>query len=155
MMKTCDRIADCPLEQNQEVDVDERLSDHNFQLLRWLIDYELRAAGRYRRFVTLLLVTSRGGCFLLKDILLKTKRDSDKLFELDGECAILMSETDQAGAMVAVNRYKALFSEEMDLRFSIVSFPVDGVNCSDLLGTVYRRLNAAKLLDCGAIVASG
>jgi hypothetical protein len=154
-MKTFDKCNGSLPEQERDAHAHDRLSEHNFQLLRWLIDYELRAAERYRRFVALLLVTSTNGCFLLKDILMKTKRESDRLFELDNECAILMSETDQAGAMVAVNRYKALFSEEVDLRFSIVSFPVDGVNCADLLGTVYRRLNAARMLECGAIVCSG
>lgn len=154
-MKTIEKITRPTPAQEQEAIAPYRMSDHNFQFLRWLIEYELRAAERYRRFVALLLVTSNSGCFFLKDILMKTKRESDKLFELDNECAILMSETDQTGAMVAVSRYKSLFSEDVDLRFSIVSFPVDGVNCTDLLGTVYRRLNAAKMLGCGATVASG
>lgn len=141
--------------QEREAPSYDRLSDHNFHLLRWLIDYELRAAERYRRFVTLLLATSNGGSFFLKDILSKTKRESDKLFELDGEVALLMSETDSSGTLVAVARYKSLFSEDVDLRFGLASFPVDGINCTDLLATAYRRLNAAKILECGAVVSNG
>lgn len=133
----------------------DRSCEHNFHLLRWLVDYELRAAERYRRFVTLMLVASRNGGFLLKDVLAKTKRESDRLFELDNEVAILMSETDVAGALTAVERYKSLFSEEIDLRFSVVSFPLDGVNCSDLMGKVFQRLDEAKALECGAVVSHG
>lgn len=154
-MKTCDKSNESPALFQRAPYACDRLSEHNFQLLRWLVDYELRAAERYRRFVTLILVTTNTGCFFLKDILMKTKRESDKLFELDNELAILMSETDLNGALVAVERYKSLFSEDVDLRFSVVSFPLDGVNCADLLGKVYRRLNAAKMLECGAVVCNG
>lgn len=154
-MKASNKINAPAATQEREAPPYDRLSDHNFHLLRWLIDYELRAAERYRRFVTLLLATSHGGSFFLKDILAKTKRESDKLFDLDCEVALLMSETDPSGALVAVDRYKTLFSEDVDLRFAVASFPGDGVNCTDLLAIAYRRLNAAKILECGAVVSNG
>lgn len=131
------------------------LKDLNLFLLSWLIDHELRAAERYRRFVALMMVTSPDHKPCLRNILLRTKRDSDKFFEFGNDCAILMSETDMMGAMAAANRYKSLCDNEFDLRFAIASFPFDGVNCMDLLGASYRRLNEAKSQSCGAVVSSG
>lgn len=154
-MKTCGKGNEPAAIYNPTQLTCDRMSEQNFHLLRWLVDYELRAAERYRRFVTLMLVASRNGCFYLKDILVKTKRESDRLFELDNEVAILMSETDLNGALTAVERYKSLFSEDVDLRFSVVSFPLDGVNCSDLMGKVFQRLDVAKALECGAVVSRG
>jgi hypothetical protein len=131
------------------------LIDLNLFLLSWLIDHELRSAERYRRFVALMMVTSPDRSPCLRNILMRTKRDSDKFFEFGNDCAILMSETDMMGALAAANRYKSICDGEFDLRFAIASFPFDGVNCMDLLGASYRRLNEAKSQTCGAVVSSG
>lgn len=129
--------------------------DRNLSLLSWLVDYELRSAERYRRFVALLMVSAASGHHRLKELLLKTKRGSDRCVDLGEEYAILMSETDLMGALAAVGRYKAVFSEKFDVRFSIALFPMDGINSADLVEGAYRRLNAARMLQWGAVVNSG
>jgi hypothetical protein len=114
-------------------------ADPNLNLLNWLIDYELH------------------GPRSIKQILMKTKRSSDRCIEMDQgeEYAILMSETDLMGALAAVNRYKSVFSEKIDVRFSIALFPMDGITSNDLLEAAGRRLNAAGMLKWGAVVSSG
>lgn len=132
------------------------VAEDNLTLLHWLIDYELKAAKRYRRFVTLIMITPLSvSNFHLCKMLYSLKRDSDRIFELEGDCAILMPETDMAGGRAMINRIKSFIKDEIDLRFSIASFPIDGTHRGDLVETACRRLGEAKLAESGTVVSNG
>jgi len=124
--------------------------------LERLLNYELRSSVRYRRFLSMVMVacTSSLGTRerLASNELL---HDSDELFEIEGGYSIVMGETDKAGALTAVERLKSHWKEEGDLRFAVVSFPVDGHIAAELLTSAHRRLNKAKGLHPGAVVATG
>lgn len=154
-MRGCHKIASEPDPLAAPADASRAVVEDRLYLLSWLIDYELRSAERYRRFVALLLLSCPAGRHRLRGLLARTKRECDRLFELDQEYAILMSETDQAGALAALRRYQELGDEALDLRGAVVAFPEDGANCLELLKTLYRRLELARVLERGAVVSSG
>lgn len=120
--------------------------------LKRLLDYELRSAARYRRFVSLLMVTPAKQGVKLHQVLREHVRSSDEYFELDGEAAILMGETDSSEALQAANRYLQLCNGDIDLRFAVASYPSDARVASDLLSTVHRRLAVARSGAEGAII---
>jgi len=88
---------------------------------------------------------------LLRD----TVRDSDELVVSEKGAMLLMSETDQGAAAKAVERCKALCNGNLDLRFSVATFPKDGNVPSAFFDAAVRRLEAAKSLEKGAVVAVG
>lgn len=124
--------------------------------LEWLLDYELRNCIRYRRFVSILMVVRGDDPGSARKVLAENLiRGSDERFEIDGCYTLLMGETDRGGALAAADRLKQLYCEQFDLRFAIVSFPVDGYIARDLLATVQRRIDKAKTMYPGAVVATG
>ena len=124
-------------------------------MLERLLGYELKSSSRYRRFASLVMVSPSAGNMNLGDLLKDTIRDSDEFLEFFGMGAILMGETDSVGAMVAVNRYKMFYNGDFDLRYAVVSYPFDGKDAKDLLGTARQRMNQAKAMYPGAVVGSG
>lgn len=132
-----------------------RHSSAGLELLEWLLDYEIRAAARYRRFATLVMIGSGNGPVNIRELLIDSVRDSDEYFELDSSSAVLMGETDGADALVAVHRYKARCDDDVDLRFSVASYPGDGRGVGELVSAAQRRLNQARGRHRGAIVTSG
>jgi hypothetical protein len=120
-----------------------------------LLDYELRSSIRYRRPVSLVSIGRVGTRVDLRKLLETAFRDSDELFELGGGATIIMGQTDRDGAVAAVNRYKQLCTEEIDLRFAVACFPDDGHNAQDLIASLHRRLQRAMTLDRGGVVAGG
>lgn len=123
--------------------------------LEWLLDYEVRSSVRYRRFLSIVLVACSDGRDAKQLACTNTLRESDARFEVEDGLAIVMGETDRLGALVAVERFRRRCGEGIDLRFAVVSFPVDGYIVSDLLATAYRRVSRAKTLHPGAVVATG
>ncbi len=125
-------------------------------ILERLLDYELRAAARYRRFAALVMVTSGHKESDVVDLLDEQVRGSDEFLQLgDDAAAILMGETDSSDALVAVKRYKSRCQGGEDLRFAVVSYPADGRGTSELLSTASRRLRAARAGGYGAIISTG
>lgn len=121
-----------------------------------MLQYELYAAERYRRFVTLVLVGSDNGLKGLRDFLGSHGRASDVMAEFENSVAVLMGETDRSGALIAVDRFKDLLSNsEVDLRFSVTTFPTDGGKADGLIQRALFRLNRAKRGDRGAIIYNG
>ena len=123
--------------------------------LEMLLDYELRGAVRYRRFATLVLIATGSPQVDVKHQLGETVRSSDELFDLDPTIAILMGETDSAGAMSAINRFKSMCKSETDLRFALASFPADARGTAELLWTAHRRLDEAREGAAGSVISSG
>ena len=54
-----------------------------------------------------------------------------------------------------MNRFKKLYNGEYDLRFSIVSFPVDGRSAEELYEIAQKRLKRAVNSHPGAVIATG
>ena len=91
----------------------------DFNFLRQLLQYELHAAQRHRRFVSLVMMTSENALSGVRDYVGAHVRDSDVIANFDHSVAVLMEETDSEGALKAVDRYKRLFDSQVDLRFSV------------------------------------
>jgi hypothetical protein len=124
--------------------------------LEWLLNYELRGSVRYRRFVSIVVVACGDLRASPTELLANNLvRESDEPFEIEAGYAIVMGETDRIGALTAVERFKRRCNGQTDLRFAVVSFPVDGYIAGELLTTAHRRLSRARALYPGAVVATG
>jgi len=84
-----------------------------------------------------------------------TIRRSDQVFAGRDSAVILMSETDSAGAMQAVQRLRTSLAETSGICFAVSSYPLDGQTAPQLLAVLEGRLTKAKALGQGAVVASG
>jgi hypothetical protein len=124
-----------------------------FAMFYELLQYELHAAERYRRFVSVVMITADDNPTGLPNLLGDHVRRSDVMSDFDSSLAILMGETDKGDALTAVKRYGNLFDDQIDLRFSVVTYPGDGANPYSLVQTAYRRLNKAKTSQKGSVVA--
>ncbi|MCX7016967.1 MAG: hypothetical protein NTW86_31140 [Candidatus Sumerlaeota bacterium] len=126
----------------------EGLPEGEMGRLMWLLEYELRCAARYRRFAALVLFKSLGehnASFV--ELLQTCIRGSDQFFALNGVGAILMGETDTAGAANAVNRYRNCAGKHSDALFGIAGFPSDSTSAAELLRIARRRLQEALKPD--------
>jgi hypothetical protein len=81
--------------------------------------------------------------------------ESDPAFFLTDSIVLLMGETDTEGALKAVERYQALIGPVTNIRYSIASFPGDGMASEDLIDTAHRRLKTAQELDDGSVFTEG
>lgn len=120
--------------------------------LREILDYELKCAERYRRFITLVMVTAAGNDEDVEHVLSGSVRYCDILSEIEGSAMILMSETTMLGGQSAVDRYKSDMTSEGDLRFSIATFPSDGRGADVLMAVGMRRLKKAVSRERGSVV---
>lgn len=127
----------------------------DFTILRQLLQYELYSAQRHRRFVAMVMVTTEEGISGLRSFLGSHIRDSDVIADFDSSIAVLMGETDINSAMVAVDRYKSFFESQLDLRFSVVTYPSDGGKAEHLIKMAYRRLSKARQGESGTVVTTG
>lgn len=123
-------------------------------LLEDVLQYELACAERYRRFVSLVMVTERSNGEQLVNVLSDKVRDSDLLVEKDSTFLILMSETDRNGARTAISRFIDLDGDVHDFRFSVVTYPNDSGDAELLLEAGERRLLKASEGEPGEIVSS-
>jgi hypothetical protein len=82
------------------------------------------------------------------------KRLSDVWADGYDSLAVLMGETDAGDALLAIDRYKSFFDTEIDLRFSVVTYPVDGGQSVGLFEAGRRRLEDAKSGVEGAVVTN-
>ena len=108
--------------------------------LCWLLDYELAAASRFRRFASLAMFTPVKNvnlAALFSDCI----RDCDELFELDDSTVILMGETDKSGANAVIGRIMNQYQHEMKLECVVVSYPNDGKEAMSLLTKAYNELH--------------
>ncbi len=112
--------------------------------LHWLLSHEVRAASRYRRFVSLVMMAAGGkmekGWKFLEDNI----RESDLLFDMGSYSAVVMTETDKQGALKAVDRFAKLLDDTKNFRFALGAFPGDGRRAPEFVSTVYRRLRRSE-----------
>ena len=125
-----------------------------FTMFYELLQYELHAAERYRRFVSLVMITTGSDGAGLTNLLSEHVRKSDVIADFDSSVAVLMGETDKNDALTAIRRYGNIFDSQLDLRFSVVTYPADGSNPYGLVQTAYRRLSKARDAEKGAVIAA-
>jgi hypothetical protein len=123
--------------------------------LAWLLGYELRLAVRYRCYVSVVLMASQSGTFKMGQLLKHTLRESDRQFAVNGYDAILMPRTANSEAQRAVDRFKALCNGEVDVRYSVVTYPGDGGTAATMLNKAKRLLAQARQAEFGAVITSG
>jgi GGDEF domain-containing protein len=99
------------------------------------------------------MMTSENALAGVRDFIGAHVRDSDVIANFDHSVAVLMEETDSEGARMAIERYKRLFDSQVDLRFSIVTYPGDGGKPDGLIKTAYQRLDRARKSDTGSVVS--
>lgn len=119
--------------------------------LQQKLGYEQRLAARYRFFVSIVMISSLKKEVSVRQLLKNTLRNCDELYVLDEGIALLMPHTSLKDALTAVDRFKDLCSERVDLRFSIASYPGDAASLN-LLARAEDRLEAARRGRFGEIV---
>ena len=125
--------------------------------LRYLLDYELSSAKRYRRFVSLVVMSLPSNGRDITKLFHQTLRESDRMFALDPigtSAAVLMSETDGISAMTALERYRRVSGAEVDIRAAIVTFPFDAGSASEILNSANRRVTKALEGGHGSVVST-
>ncbi len=118
-----------------------------------LLEYELNAAERYSRYVSLLMISSKDDLPRVKSIVSDNVRNTDVYSSFDHSIIILMGETQKNDALGAVNRFRRLFPGQQDLQFAIATYPDDEVKPEGLIRTAYDRLNRARQHSELAVVA--
>ena len=131
------------------------MPEEGMGFLRRVLQYELDAAERYRRFVSLVMIASSEGIDRTRQVLNGTIRSSDILAESEDTAVVLMSETDSYGALSAIERYRERGGNASDLRFSLVTYPSDGGGADSLFSTAMRRLQSAVAGELGNVVTTG
>lgn len=129
---------------------------HGERVFYSMAAYEIRCSERYRRFFSLVFMTSdneRNGSVKFKEFLGESLRESDFCAELDGHTGIIMCETDKDAALEATKRLGRLQHNLVDVRSSIASFPEDGTTYRDILQKASNRLHEARHREKGAIVS--
>jgi hypothetical protein len=122
----------------------------------WLLDHELRLAVRHRCYVSVIMMMPRSKKDVSVERLLKqTLRESDCHLVVEGQDVILMPRTTKREAYRAVKRFKELCNGEVDVRYSIVTYPGDGGTVHSMISTAKRRLIGAGRAGFGAIISSG
>jgi len=114
------------------------------QVFDGILRYELHAAERHRRYVSIVLLHSPTDHEGLKHLIGRQVRDSDAVTFYDHSIAILMGETDKSNALRAVERYQDLFGERFDTRYSVTTYPADDTSPESLLAAAHTRLDKAK-----------
>jgi len=127
-------------------------------LLRWLLDHELRAAARYSRPVSLVMMApgerQTNIATLLKDSVVHMRR-SDQLFRVNGAVAMLMTSTKPEGTLSAIERIQHTDGARPDLRFGAAFFPADGEDAQTIVSAARKRLVVAKKGEPGASIVTG
>ena len=118
------------------------------------LDTGVRSAKRSGSPLTLVMAASAGAPAGWKDALAGMVRKSDEFFDVNGTAAVLMRETGDAKARVAVDRYASAGNGELDLCFSMASYPKDGEVAPEIIKTASRRLEEA-MGRAGSTLVSG
>ena len=123
--------------------------------LEWLLSYEQRLAERYRYFLSLVMMSPDNEKAEVMKILESTIRSCDEVFTINGDYIVLMPHTSKQEARVAVNRYKSMYNGELDIRYSITSFPGDINSLSNPTEVGKQRLETAKRGKRDEVISHG
>lgn len=125
--------------------------------LRNRLDYEVACAKRYRRFLSLVIMKMPFDQDVRPTILENSIRESDWFVYLDhikNTVAVLMPETDGTSAKHALERYKKVAGNDVDMRAGIASFPGDAGSTVGLFESAFRSYSQAINSEFGAVVSS-
>ena len=124
--------------------------------LQWLLEYEMQAGRRYRRYATLAIVSTRPGHEKASaELIRKSMRASDAIFILKLDTiAILMGETEMEDGRAAVHRLSRRTNGSLQLCAGLACSPRDGFGVQDLIDRASRRLSLAQSGCYGPIVGS-
>ena len=142
------------IDKAENVEVGERPVRKNIGLLREILHYELESAERYRRFVSIVMVSDSRGTESVDHLLSEKVRYCDVLASAETSAIIMMSETSSVGAQAAIERYKRDVHDSADFRFSLVTFPYDARGVDGLIDMGSRRLQKAVESAPGTVVAA-
>ena len=125
-----------------------------------MLDYEVQASKRYRRFVSLVMMNVKSTDVGPKNpkwlgtLHEEMFRSTDLVFPIDpnGTTAVVMGETECQGALRAVERFQERYNGALVVHSSIASYPADGLTSKDLFTVAERRLDAAEQSRLGAAV---
>jgi len=120
-----------------------------------VLSYAVRVSERYQRNLSLVMLSGENGDADVSNVFTPHLRRSDELLEFRDCAAVLMGETNGAGAKLAVERFKKECNSKVDVRYAIASFPEDGEVAGKLFISARRRLDVARHQGPGAVVASG
>lgn len=120
-----------------------------------VMNYAVRVADRYGRNLSLVCMASGNGAVAYRKFLEGRTRESDEIQVFRDSAAILMGETDRAGALKAVDRLRGTGGRDVDIRFSVASFPEDGDAAVAIFTKASRRLEYARSGGPGTVVSEG
>ena len=103
-----------------------------------LLNHELQAARRYRRYVTLLMMDAGHEHSNLQDVMNAQLRDCDAIVSYNGTYCVLMTETTTDGAYVAIERLKQ--GLDANSLYALVTHPLDGTTSQNLIDRAFIRL---------------
>ncbi len=81
-------------------------------------------------------------------------RDSDVLFDMENEQAILMSETDTTSAEVVLKRIQEKYAVASPFRYALVCYPQDGMSSRELIEKAEKMVKTDRN-PCLEIAAAG
>lgn len=122
--------------------------------LEWLLDYELQAAERYRRYLTLVMVDTDYCPSYLEKIFAATLRECDAVTSSGQSISIIMSDTRTNGALQVIERLKRECEENKRNYYSVVSYPQDGSDTDSLISKGQGRLENARGIAPGTAIYS-
>lgn len=123
-----------------------------FPVFHEVLQYELYASERYRRYVSLVLLHSSADHQELNSAVYQLIRKSDIIASYDHVIAVLMSETDQNGALCAVDRFHAVLRHQFHVCFAVATYPSDGASVEGLLAAAEKRLQKAQQNHNGHVI---
>ena len=109
-----------------------------------LLQFEMGAAERYRRYLSLVIVHSPTDHIGLQGTVGVHMRKSDGMARFDHSVVLLMGETDQSDALRAVKRYEGVLGGQFDARYAVATYPGDGTAPDGLMAIAEKRLQKAK-----------
>lgn len=118
--------------------------------LYWLLDYELRCAHRYGRYLSVICLDTSTRTRLCQ-MLCESLRASDEIVDGATSITVVMCDTDAVSALTAMKRCSEVcFSAGS--RFGVASYPQDGRDPATLLAVARRRMELCEHPEMGALL---
>lgn len=113
--------------------------------LERLLKHEHQLVKRYRYYLSVVLMASRGDQFNINELLSDTVRASDQFLALEEFNIVFMAHTGLDGAHKAVDRFRQRCNGGIELRYSIASYPGDVMSPAKIMAVAEQRLQEAIL----------
>ena len=118
-----------------------------------ILKYELAAAERYRRYVSLVMIHSPlTPCGVVMNIVEPTIRRSDVVASADSYVCVLLGETELNDTLRVAGRYDDTLGLQLEARFSVTTYPPDPPPAETFMKTAQSRLLRAIAEKMGHVV---